>query len=258
MSDIIGAEWAKVRSLRSTYYLLGAALLAIIAGPLLSFLMTSSWDQSSPADKAQFPGADASVVVVPFVLCVLAAFGGLVVTGEYGSGMMRTSLIAAPQRRIVLFGKTVVVAVTAFVLGQLISFAITLMELAIIGDRPAPINPWPHGFASAAMPAFASGLLVTMGGLIALGLGAMIRSTAGMLVSVITLFYVLPSVAGFLPSPWNIRVSAVMPLNLATALANSTHTISSPLSPLGAGLLMIAYVAVALGCGALVISTRDA
>ena len=258
MNDIIAAEWAKIRSLRSTYYLLGAALLAIIVAPVLSFLITSSWDQSSPADKAHFPGADASVAVMPFVLCALAAFGGIVITGEYGSGMMRTSLVAAPQRRAVLLGKTVVVAVTSFVVGQVVSFAITLIELPIIGNRPAPINPWPNGLASAAMPAFATGLLVTVGGLIALGVGAVIRSTAGMLVSMITLLLILPSIAGFLPNPWNIRVAAVLPLNLATALANSTATISSPLSPLGAGLLMIGYVVLAVGAGAFVFSKRDA
>ena len=220
--------------------------------------MTSSWDQSSLADKAHFPGADASVVVMPFVLCALAAFGGIVITGEYGSGMMRTSLIAAPRRRTVLVGKAVVVGVISFVLGQVVSFGITLIELVIVGDRPAPINPWPHGLASAAMPAFATGLLVTVGALIALGVGAVIRSTAGMLVSMITLLLILPSIAGFLPNPWDIRVAAVLPLNLATALANSTATISSPLSPLGAGLLMIGYVVLALGAGSLVLSTRDA
>jgi hypothetical protein len=108
------------------------------------------------------------------------------------------------------------------------------------------------------MPAFATGLLVTVGGLIALGIGAVIRSTAGMLVSMITLLLILPSIAGFLPNPWDIRVAAVLPLNLATALANSTATISSPLSPLGAGLLMIGYVVLALGTGLLVFSKRDA
>jgi hypothetical protein len=258
MNDIIAAEWVKIRSLRSTYYLLGVALLAIIAGAALSYLLTASWDQSGPADKAHFPGADAGVVVLPFVLCALAAFGGMVITGEYGSGMMRTSLVAAPQRRALLFGKTAVVGVVAFVLGQVVSFGMTLIELVVIGDRPAPINPWPHGLASAAMPAFAAGLLVTVVSLVALGLGTVIRSTAGMLVSMITLLIILPSIAAFLPSPWDIRVAAVLPLNLATALANSTSTISSPLSPLGAVLLMIGYVAVSLGVGAFVISKRDA
>ncbi|HJP79903.1 MAG TPA: ABC transporter permease [Pseudonocardiaceae bacterium] len=258
MNDIIAAEWAKVRSLRSTYYLVGAALLAIIVGAALCFMITNSWDHSSVADRAHFPGADAGVVVLPFVLCVLAAFGGMAVTGEYGSGMMRTSLIAVPQRRALLLGKTAVVAVVAFVLGQVVSFGITLAELAIIGGRPAPINPWPHGLASAAMPAFASGLLVTMVGLVALGLGTVIRSTAGMLVSMITLLFVLPSIVVFLPSPWNLRIDAILPLHLATALANSTSTISSPLSPAVAGLLMIGYVVVAIGAGAFVISKRDA
>jgi ABC-type transport system involved in multi-copper enzyme maturation permease subunit len=192
------------------------------------------------------------------VLCALSAFGGIVITGEYGSGMMRTSLIAAPQRRELLLGKTVVVTAISFLLGQVVSFGIVLIELSIVGNRPAPINPWPHGFASAVMPAFATGLLVTVGALVALGVGAAIRSTAGMLVSMITLLLILPSIAGFLPYPWNIRIAAVLPLNLATALANSTATISSPLSPLGAGLLMIGYVALALGAGALVLTQRDA
>jgi hypothetical protein len=258
MNDIIAGEWAKIRSLRSTYYLLGAALLAIVVGAVLSFLIVTSWDDSSATDKAHFPGADASIVVLPFVLCVVAAFGGLAITGEYGSGMMRTSLVAVPQRRALLWGKATVVAAVAFVLGQVVSFGITLIELPIVGDRPAPINPWPHGLASAAAPAFASGLLVAMVTLVALGLGAVIRSTAGMLVSMITLLYVLPSVVAFLPSPWDVRVAAVLPLNLATALASSAATTNSPLSPTGAALLMVGYVAVALGAGAYVMSTRDA
>lgn len=258
MNDVIASEWAKVRSLRSTYYLLGVTLLAIVVGAVLSMLIVTSWDQASTADKAHFPGADAGVVVLPFVLCVLAAFGGMVITGEYGSGMMRTSLVAAPQRRALLLGKAAVVAVVAFVVGQVVSFGITLIELAVIGNRPAPINPWPHGFASAAMPAFATGLLVAVVALVALGLGTVIRSTAGTLVTMITLLFILPSVVAFLPSPWDIRIAAVLPLNLATALANSTTTISSPLSPLGAGLLMVGYVVVSLGAGAIAFTKRDA
>ncbi|HEX3778035.1 MAG TPA: ABC transporter permease [Pseudonocardiaceae bacterium] len=258
MTDIIASEWLKVRSLRSTYYLLGFALLAILVGAALSLIMTASWDHSSVADRAHFPGADASVVVMPFVLCLLAAFGGLAITGEYGSGMMRGSLVAAPQRGLLLSGKVAVVGAIAFVVGQAISFGMTVIELAIIGNRPAPINPWPHGIASAAMPAFASGLLVTVVGLVALGVGAVIRSTAGMLVSMITLLFILPTIAAFFPSSWGVRLDAVLPLNLATALANSVPTISSPLSPLGAGLLMVAYVVVALAAGVFAVTRRDA
>lgn len=97
--------------------------------------------------------------------------------------------------------------------------------------------------------------LVLMG-LLGLGLGFVLRSTAGALVTLCALLFVLPSLTLILPEPWNGRVYSVMLPSLAPQLSGEMS--GTPLSPLQAGLVMLAYLVVALGAGALTLLRRDA
>ena len=92
--------------------------------------------------------------------------------------------------------------------------------------------------------------------LIVLGLGFVLRSTAGALVTLCALLFVLPSLTLILPEPWNDRVYSVMLPSLAPQLSGEMS--GTPLSPLQAGLVMLAYLVVALGAGALTLLRRDA
>ena len=106
----------------------------------------------------------------------------------------------------------------------------------------------------------ATGMSVVGLALIGLGLGAALRSTAGALVSVVALLFVLPGVTGLLPAPWNTWVSSVMLSNLVSQIAGEDMSFrlgDGALSPAGALVAMALYAAVPLAAGTLLIIKRD-
>jgi hypothetical protein len=253
--DTMASEWLKVRTVRSTAYLVAAIAVVLGLGCLVSYLMTAEWDRSTPDIQAVFAAADPSVMVIPFVQFAFGAMGALVITSEYGNGMIRTVLIAVPQRIAVLLAKIVVVATGALACGLAVSFLAFGAGELITGDRPGPIG----GFASwsDAFPTLmANGVSVALGALVGLGLGLLLRSTAGALVTLCGLMFVLPVVASLLPGPWNFRIVSITLPYLAPQLSG---TLERPwLTPAWAGIVMVAYLVVALGAGAVALVRRDA
>jgi ABC-2 type transport system permease protein len=254
MTDVIASEFLKVRTVRSTYALLAAVAAMMVLGMIVVFGMTADFDSSPPNQQALFGAADATVVVIPFAQFCLAALGALVITSEDGTGMIRPSLVAVPGRRTFVAAKAAVVAGVTLVLGQVVAFGTFFISKAIAGDRPAPLWPW-ESVADASGTVASLGLSVMVAGLVGLGIGLMVRSSAGAMVSVGALLFILPSAVYFLPSPWDDRVGSVMLPNLAHQLAGTSE--EGLLSPLGALVAMVAYVVVAIGGGALALSRRD-
>ncbi|XVS67237.1 ABC transporter permease [Actinosynnema sp. CA-299493] len=255
MTDVLNSEWLKLRSVRSTTYVLIALALCLLVGTLVSYLMTADWDTSPPDLQQKFGAADPGVMVIPFAQFCLGVLGALAITSEYGSGMIRTALVSVPGRKAYLLAKTVVVAGASLVIGlATVLLAYQTGEL-ITGDRPEPISAY-GSFTDALPTLLANTASLVLMALIGLGLGFLLRSTAGALVSLCALLFVLPSLTLILPSPWNERVYSVMLPVLAPQL--SAESPGAPLSPPAAGLVMLAYLLLALGSGLLTLLRRDA
>jgi hypothetical protein len=254
MTDVLNSEWLKLRSVRSTGYILIAIAVCLLGGALVSYLMTADWDTSPPDVQQKFGAADPGVMVVPFTQFCLGVLGALAITSEYGSGMIRTALVSVPRRKAYLLAKAVVVAGASLLVGLVtVLIAYQTGEL-ITGDRPEPISAY-SSFTDALPTLLANTASLVLLALLGLGLGFLLRSTAGALVALCALLFVLPSLALILPYPWNERVYSVMPPVLAPQLAADAP--GAPLSPLAAGLVMLAYLALALGAGALALLRRD-
>ncbi|MEU4766757.1 ABC transporter permease [Actinosynnema sp. NPDC023794] len=255
MTDVLNSELLKLRSVRSTTYILITIAVCLLGGALVSYLMTADWDTSPPDLQQKFGAADPGVIVVPFTQFCLGVLGALAITSEYGSGMIRTALVSVPQRKAYLLGKTVVVAGASLLIGlATVLLAYQAGEL-ITGDRPEPISAY-STFADALPTLLANTASLVLLALIGLGLGFLLRSTAGALVSLCALLFVLPSLTLILPHPWNERVYSVMLPVLAPQLAAESP--GATLSPPAAGLVMLAYLALALGAGSLALLRRDA
>jgi ABC-2 type transport system permease protein len=241
MTDVIASEWLKIRSVRSTYYVLAAAASAVLLGALLAVGQVAEWNSASPESRAGFRDGDIGIVVLPLAQFCLAALGALAITAEYGTGMIRTSLVAVPRRASLLAGQAPIVAAVTLACGQAVAFATFAVGRMIIGDRHnAPVPSVPD-----AIPALlGSGLVMMVCGLVGLGLGAVIRSTAGTFIALSALLFVLPMSAQFLPPPWDDRVSTVMLPNLG--------------SPPAALAGLAAYGVIALAAGTLALTRRDA
>ncbi|HEU5472883.1 MAG TPA: ABC transporter permease [Actinophytocola sp.] len=255
MTDVIAAEFLKIRTVRSTYGLLASVAALIVVGVVVDIAMTADWNGAAAEERAHFATADARVVVIPYAQFCLAALGALAVTAEFGTGMIRPSLVAVPDRLAMVAGKAAVVAALSLVVGQLVAFGTFLLSWWIAGAHPAPLWLWPS--VSDAIPSvLASGLSVTVCALVGLGIGLLIRSTAGALVTLAALLWVLPSVAFLLPVPWDLRIAAVMLPNLAPQLDPTFEFVVLP--PWAVLLTMALYIVAALAWGTLAFTRRDA
>ncbi|MEU8803971.1 ABC transporter permease [Spirillospora sp. NPDC048819] len=259
MTDALAAEWYKLRSIRSTYWVLAATALFLVVVLLLALQMAHIWDGLPAERRAEFllrPLQEIGGWVAGLCLAVL---GVLSVTSEYRTGMIRTTFAALPRRRTVLAAKAAVVGTVALVAGEAMTIGSFLGTRLIIGDRPFPDQQ-----ASIAhdLPGFViSGTSVAMFALLGLSLGALLRSTAGALVSVVLLWHVVPMLVFHLPEPWNERIGSVMPSALprqAAGLGADNSIYGDVLSPGAAAAVMAAYVFVPLGFAALALTRRDA
>lgn len=249
----MNAEWLKLRTVRAPYALLAAIGAVLVFGAVVSWLMVRDFDTSS--EQANFASADTSVVVTPFAQFCVAALGALAITSEYASGMIRTSLAAVPDRVRFFVTKLAVVGLVSLAVGVT---AMTLSHVSswiVMGDRPPPIAPWDTVWDL--MPsASASVASIVAAGMLGLGLGMVLRSSAGAVVTIGALLWVVPAAVTMIPLPWGERLASVMLPYLVPQLAGSIQ--DSPLTQVESGAVMLGYVVVALGGGLVTLLRRDA
>ena len=159
----------------------------------------------------------------------IGVLGVLVITGEYSTGMIRSSLAAVPHRLPVLVAKAVVFAadrrsivteVAAFV-----GFLLGQQALPAPTCRPRLARPAPCG------PSSARPLYLTLIGLLGVGLGFLIRNTAGAIATLFGIVLVLPLLANALPTPYSTDVTKYLPLNAGTQILTTSHPDPSMLGP---------------------------
>ncbi len=247
---ILAAEWTKIRTLRST-------LLAPVFGVLLTVGLTllscasvrAELDDGGDRLSSDFHPVDSGFVGLQIGLLALVAFAALLVTGEYGSGMIRTSLAAVPGRGRFYAGK--LLAATAVVLPlSVLSVAVSYpASQAILGPHGVPLGEGASWRAVLGAP-----LYVTLLCLFAVGVAALLRSTAltlGLLLG--TIFALSPlanalpgvrEVARFLPDHAGAQVMAV----------GRADDVIGPWYGLG---VLAAWTAAAVLAGLLAVRRRD-
>jgi ABC-2 type transport system permease protein len=249
--NALAAEWLKLRTVRAPYGLLAAVGLMITFGATISWLIVQDYDTSSAAEQAKFASADASVVTTPVVQFCVAALGALVATSD----PRLAALTAVPNRKRLLAAKSALVATTSVVIGTVALVLSIGTSWLIMGDRPPPVAPW-DGLGDVLPWAGAGVLSILVTGLVGLGLGLAVRSTAVAVVVVGVLLWGLPAITPMLPEPWNMDVSGVMVPYLVWEVAGIVD--DPPLSPLAAVATLIIYVLVTLGAGTATLLRRDA
>jgi ABC-2 type transport system permease protein len=254
MNAAIAAEGYKLRTVRSTYVTLGFVVLVMGLGILATAVLTNDFASATAQERQHFD-ADMAPVILPFVQLAIATLATLAITGEYGTGLIRTSLLAVPVRRRLYASKIVVVGGLGTLTGLIASFGLAGATWLITADQQA-LRPW-DGFGGAVPTALATTVTTTVVALVALGLGTALRSTAAGLVTSIGLLFVLPFVSNFLPAAmakW--ALSASLPA-LPDQLAGTAST-GAALTPAGAAIVLTGYVLAALTAGWLALSRGDA
>jgi ABC-type transport system involved in multi-copper enzyme maturation permease subunit len=248
------SEWTKLRSLRSTRWSLLAAILLTIGFPLLFAAVTSShWGSMSPHERADRHPLDIALAGVNVSQLAVAVLGVLVITGEYSTGMIRASFGAVPKRLPVLWAKTAVFGVVTFLLvlpSVLIAF---FASQAILSRHHILQISFSH--PGVARSVIGGAVYVLLVGVFALGIGAIIRNTAGGIATFAGIFFVLPPLMNVLPASWNSAASPYLPLQAGEALLSLTR--GNQLAPwVGFGVLC-AYVAASIAIAAVLLVRRD-
>jgi ABC-2 type transport system permease protein len=249
------SEWTKLRSLRSTRWSLFAAVLLTIGFPVLfAFVTSSHWGSMSPSERANRHPLDIALAGVNVSQLAVAVLGVLVITGEYSTGMIRASFSAVPKRLPVLWAKTFVFAIVTLVLMVPSVLAAFFSSQAILSRHHIlQISLSDPGVARSVI---GGAVYVVLVGIFALGIGAMIRNTAGGIATFAGIFFVIPPLMNVLPSSWNTAISKYLPSEAGRQLFSLTHD-SSSLAPLWGGLLFAGYCALAIALAAVLLLRRD-
>jgi ABC-2 type transport system permease protein len=251
---VIVSEWIKFRSLRSTWFSLGAALVVAIGlGVLFSALR--GHDLSTHGGFASdFDPVELSLRGVFLAQLAVGVLGVMMITGEYGTGMIKASLSAVPRRVPVLTSKVIVFASATFLICTVASL------IAFLGGQAA-LHSYHYGVSitsgGAARAVVGAGLYLVLVGLLGLGCGFAIRNTGGAIATLFGLLLVLPILGEALPSSWQDHVDKYLPMNAGTVIMTSKQdpTMLGPWTGLGVFAL---WALAALAVGLAVLRKRDA
>jgi len=249
------SEWTKLRSLRSTRWSLFAAVLLTIGFPVLfAFVTSAHWGSMSPSERADRHPLDIALAGVAVSQLAIAVLGVLVITGEYSTGMIRASFSAVPKRLPVLWAKTFVFALVTLVLMVPSVLTAFFASQAILSRHGILQISLSH--SGVARSVVGGAVYLVLVGIFALGIGAIVRNTAGAIATFAGIFFVIPPLMNVLPSSWNTAISKYLPSEAGRQLVSLTHD-SSSLSPLWGGLLFAAYCAFVIGLAATLLLRRD-
>ncbi len=252
---VVLSEWTKLRSVRSTRWSLLVATVLTIGFPILAATVISThWGSRSPGDRANFNPLDPALIGSQVAQLAIGVLGVLVVSGEYSTGMIRASFIAVPRRLPVLWAKALVFATVTFAL-MLPSVLIAFFASQSILSRHHANIAWSHPGVPRAV--IGAALYLTVIAVLTLGLGTIIRNTAGGIAAFAAIFFVLPPLMNVLPQSWNDAISPYLPTNAGRAILSITHDAHS-LAPWTGFALFCGYAALSLALGAVLLVRRDA
>ncbi|MEV4569457.1 ABC transporter permease [Nonomuraea sp. NPDC049419] len=193
--NAVAAEWIKLRSLRSTWWSLGAGVLTALALTVLgAYAVISRWDPGQAGEQAAMGIVVAVYVGVVLAQLPLGMLGAMSITGEHASGMIDTTFVATPSRSRVLLAKACVLGGLAVAASLLIAIPGYLYGLAVAAEFH-PTSP-PAG----AWAVVAGGtLMIVMATLLGLALGALFRNGAVAISVLVVLLGLVPFAGQVLP-----------------------------------------------------------
>lgn len=249
------AEWLKLRSLRSTRWSL-AALVVVSVGLTIAMTawLASQWDTMSTADRLDYTTdpvgfLGAALGLAQLAVCVL---GVLAVSGEYASGAMRSSVLAVPDRRLLLLTKAAVLAGTTLVVGEVLGFACFLVSRPALTGRVDASLTDPEVLRAVV----GVGVYLCLLSLLAFAIGAIVRHTAAAVTAVIGVVLVVAQLAYLVPGSAGDHIAAALPSNAGMRITQIGSD-TSVLSPWQGLAVLVLWVVALLGTAAWLAERRD-
>ena len=255
---LLRSEWIKLRSLRSTYLIIGLTTAVGLGVGLLDLTsIAHNWATLGPADRAAFDPVGDSFSGFQFAELAFGALGVLAISSEYATGTIRATFTAAPRRGAVYAAKAMVLAALALAVCEACAFTSFSLGQSVLSEQHLNVALTdPHVLRAVVC----AGLYMAVVTMVGFGLGAIIRHTAGAITVMVGLVFLTWPVAravesySYVPDRWLL-------VNAADALV-TTHPATGPSaaripSPAMACLELAVYLVVFLGLGAWR-TTRDA
>jgi ABC-2 type transport system permease protein len=263
------SEWIKLRSLRSTFW---CGLLILIVGVGLTTLFASQQDVDAGATAD--PGAATEMLVqavtlpTTFTALIAAVMGALLITGEYATGMIRSTFAAVPTRLPALIGKSIIAFVSTFVIAGLSIVASVATAVPMLQARGVHPNIGDPALISALT---ANALYLAGISVLALLIGAIVRNSAGSITVSLGMLLALPVILLLLASgadaAWVANLNEVIPSNAGSAMyqympAGYEQEAPAPgrfsLGPVQGALVMLGWIAAAGIAAGTLLRRRDA
>ncbi|MCL7427413.1 ABC transporter permease [Streptomyces sp. YS415] len=253
-SQVIRSEWTKIRSVASTVWTLSLAVVVTIAlGMLISLLSKNEFDKMDREDQLSFDPTFISFAGMSLGQLAMIVFGVLVVSNEYSTGMIRTSLAAVPQRGSFLFSKIAVATALALLVGLVTSFVTFFLGQAMLGEHKASIGD--EGVLRAVI---GGGLYMTLIAMFSMGVAAMLRSPMLSLGILMPFFFLVSNILGNVPATK--KIGRYLPDQAGSKIMQVVTPVDddTPYGPWGGLGIMVLWVIAALAGGFLLLKKRDA
>ena len=247
------SELTKILSVLSTYWTLLAQVLASIG-----WAITNCAGVVAHGAGPGFDGAQASLTgQVALGELIIVVLGALVITSEYSTGMIRTSLAVMPRRGVLYTAKAMVFAAVTLSISLVASFVDFFVGQAILSSKHYNTTLGAPGVLRAVL---LSAAIVAVFGLLAYGAGALIRHSAGAITSILGVIFLVPALAEALPNAWFADLVRWLPGGqalspIARSAPPQSHFLFSAWGEFG---VFSGYAAVLLALGAWAFIRRDA
>jgi len=254
---IVRSEWIKLRSVRSTVWSY-AIIVAVSLGIALLIAATSTFGGDIPAESQTSIVLQASTFGIYFGQLVVGVLGVLVISGEYSTGMIRSTLTAVPKRIPALLAKALVLFVTTFVVGLVSVLGSFLVAAPILAGQGIEANLSDGSlYGNMALAA----LYLALVAVFSLGLGTVLRSSAGGIAAALGTILLLPTIlqliAGLTQAKWAADLMPYLLSNAGTGMYTESFD-GSGLEQWQNVLVVLVWVGVSVVLGAVLLKRRDA
>ncbi|MGC5291384.1 ABC transporter permease [Micromonospora sp. DT231] len=250
------SEWVKIRTLRSAWYtLVAAVVLGIGLGCIITFADAKAYTDLSAQDQAAWDPTGRSLSGAIMAQLAVGLLGALVLTSEYATKMIRTSMTVVPRRGRLLAAKTVVFTGVALIAGELIGFVSFFTGQAILRGQHVPHAALgdPHVLRAVV----GCGLYLATVGLLGVAIGVLVRATAGAIAIVTALTFLIPAFTPALPESLAKFMGTYWPSMAARELMLVHHD-PALLPPWSGFALLLGTVAAVFVAAFVVFQRRDA